>query len=327
MRHAAFELTTSDGACLHYEKWGVWNGAAPRVLLLPPSNTSLEVLETQLLQTSLFSSFCCLTLDHRGIGKSSKPSASASRWPAPSTRVFADDALALLDAVGWSSCAVVGISFGGMIAQELVLARPQAVERLLLVCATSDVASCEGFNLVTLLGEERNERARAMLLLADTRRDEDWLVSSEGEITVAYVEQAEEALEELPGGAAGRAYQLRARNAHRVAERLREAAGLLPPTCIVAAVFDGIATPRDTQALGQAFGGAPLVWLEAGHWPNLGRERPRELDAVLRGFVVGGEVPAEVAAKSARVEARIDWARRAGDPLQQCSLAELCAIA
>ncbi len=321
-RHPSAKVTTNDGASLHYEKWGVWGGeSAPRVLLLGPSNTTVEFLETQLMQCCLLSSFCCLAFDYRGIGKSSKPDA---RWPAPSTRVYAEDALAVLEAVGWTSCAVVAISFGGLVAQELALAKPPAVERLLLVCATSETGGCD---LLALLDETRAERARAMLLLVDSRRDEEWLSGEEGEMTVAYVEQAEEALEAEPGAAAGRAYQYRARRAHRAAERLREAAGLLPPTAIVSAVFDGIAAPRETLALRQLFAGAPVVWLETGHWPNLGREKPREFDTVLRAFLRGGDLPAQLLEESARVEARIDFARRPAYPLQICSLTQqLCTL-
>lgn len=63
------------------------------------------------------SKYSCLIFDNRGIGESDKP---VMRY---STSEMAKDALELLDHVGWigkRSAHIVGISMGGMIAQEMV---------------------------------------------------------------------------------------------------------------------------------------------------------------------------------------------------------------
>lgn len=71
--------------------------------------------------------FRVLTFDNRGAG------ASAS-VDAPTTMAdFADDLVRLLDHVGLARVSVVGISFGGRIAQQLVLAHPARVRALVLV--------------------------------------------------------------------------------------------------------------------------------------------------------------------------------------------------
>ena len=68
--------------------------------------------------------------DQRGLGRSSIPAG-------PYTMAqYAADALGLLDAVGWSTCRVVGVSFGGMVAQELAVTAPERVERLALMCTS-----------------------------------------------------------------------------------------------------------------------------------------------------------------------------------------------
>jgi pimeloyl-ACP methyl ester carboxylesterase len=58
--------------------------------------------------------YSCLVFDNRGVGKSDKP---LTRY---STSEMAKDTLELVDHVGWTSLHVIGVSMGGMIAQELV---------------------------------------------------------------------------------------------------------------------------------------------------------------------------------------------------------------
>jgi 3-oxoadipate enol-lactonase len=71
-----------------------------------------------------------ITFDNRGIGESEKP-------PGPYTAAeMADDAVAVLDEHGVERADVVGTSLGGMIAQELALAHPERVDRLVLACTT-----------------------------------------------------------------------------------------------------------------------------------------------------------------------------------------------
>ena len=63
------------------------------------------------------SKYSCMIYDNRGMGESDKP---ILRY---STSEMARDTLELLDYVGWTgerSAHVVGISMGGMIAQEMV---------------------------------------------------------------------------------------------------------------------------------------------------------------------------------------------------------------
>jgi 3-oxoadipate enol-lactonase len=71
--------------------------------------------------------FQIITIDNRGIGASDTP---PGRY---STRVMADDVLAVLDHAGIQQASLVGTSLGGMIAQELALAHPERVDKLVLV--------------------------------------------------------------------------------------------------------------------------------------------------------------------------------------------------
>jgi pimeloyl-ACP methyl ester carboxylesterase len=67
-----------------------------------------------------------LTFDHRGTGSSP---ASAERF---STRLFARDALGLMDALGLEAAHVLGHSMGGRVAQWMALDRPDRVRTLIL---------------------------------------------------------------------------------------------------------------------------------------------------------------------------------------------------
>ena len=74
--------------------------------------------------------FDAILFDNRGIGESDAP-------PGPYTAAeLADDAVQVLDEAGVERAHVVGTSLGGMIAQELALARPERVDRLVLACTT-----------------------------------------------------------------------------------------------------------------------------------------------------------------------------------------------
>jgi len=69
-----------------------------------------------------------IVFDNRGIGKTDVP-------PGPyTTAQMADDAAALLRFLGIAQSHVLGVSLGGMIAQEVALRHPDLVEGLLLGC-------------------------------------------------------------------------------------------------------------------------------------------------------------------------------------------------
>jgi pimeloyl-ACP methyl ester carboxylesterase len=66
--------------------------------------------------------------NHRGVGESG-PQEGAVTTPG-----LAQDAVGMLDALGWETAHVVGISMGGMVAQELALNHPERIRTLVLGC-------------------------------------------------------------------------------------------------------------------------------------------------------------------------------------------------
>ena len=84
----------------------------------------------ELVLEPLERSFDVIVFDNRGIGESDAP-------PGPYTVAdLAADAAQVLDEAGVERAHVLGTSLGGMVAQELALAAPQRVDRLVLACTT-----------------------------------------------------------------------------------------------------------------------------------------------------------------------------------------------
>jgi pimeloyl-ACP methyl ester carboxylesterase len=108
---------------LDYERSG---SGPPLLLIMGMSGTALHWGEPFL--DALRRDFEVIVYDHRGVGAS-------TRLEGPITIVeMAEDALGLLDALEIDSAHIMGISMGGMVAQELALAHPERVRTLTLGC-------------------------------------------------------------------------------------------------------------------------------------------------------------------------------------------------
>lgn len=112
-----------DGRTLSYRR----RGSGEPLLLIMGMAGHMGLWREDFL-TRLENDFEIVAYDHRGIGESTDVDGPFS------IAELADDAAALLDAVGWDSAHVFGISMGGMVAQELVLSHEKRVRGLVLGC-------------------------------------------------------------------------------------------------------------------------------------------------------------------------------------------------
>jgi len=111
------------GVQLAYERSG---SGPPLLLIMGMSGSALSWGEPFL--ELLRADFDVIAYDNRGVGAS-------SRLEAPiTTPEMAAHAAALLRALGLDSAHVLGISMGGMVAQELALAHPELIRTLTLGC-------------------------------------------------------------------------------------------------------------------------------------------------------------------------------------------------
>jgi 3-oxoadipate enol-lactonase len=114
----------AGGIELYYERAG---SGEPLLLIQGMSGTHVAWGEP--FGSALAAEFDCLVFDNRGVGLSggvTEPFTIAE---------MAADAAALLDALEIESAHVLGISMGGMIAQELALAHPERLRSLTIGCS------------------------------------------------------------------------------------------------------------------------------------------------------------------------------------------------
>jgi pimeloyl-ACP methyl ester carboxylesterase len=78
-----------------------------------------------------------VTFDNRGVDGTDKPAGPYT------TAMMAEDVLGLMDALGLPAATLVGHSLGGMVAQEVALARPDRVTGLALVGTSFGGPQCE----------------------------------------------------------------------------------------------------------------------------------------------------------------------------------------
>ena len=232
-------------------------GVGPRVLFISGTGGDLRRPPTA-FDWPLAAHFTELAYDQRGLGQSARPDTLYSMAD------FAADADGLMTALGWATCSVVGVSFGGMVAQEFALRYPGRVERLVLCCASSGGVGGAAYPLHELSDLSPQAYAAHTLGLFDTRRDTAWQTASPAKSAGALADTmaAITFAAGEPGRAIGARRQLDARRRHDAYARLPS---LKVPTLICGGRYDGISPPANLEALCRQIPGARLAMFEGGH--------------------------------------------------------------
>ncbi|WP_420715719.1 alpha/beta fold hydrolase [Streptomyces sp. SBT349] len=125
MPHAAIATaTTVDGTRIAHRT----EGAGPPLLLLGGQSNSHRWWDP--VRADFAAARTTISLDYRGTGGSDKPDRPYS------TQEFAEDAVAVLDALGVGRADVYGTSMGGRVAQWLAARHPERVRALVLGCTS-----------------------------------------------------------------------------------------------------------------------------------------------------------------------------------------------
>jgi 3-oxoadipate enol-lactonase len=251
---------------LHYERAG-----AGEPLLLIQGMSGTHVAWGEPFLDPLRESFDVIAFDNRGIGLSAPIEGGFTILE------MAEDTAGLLDELGIQSAHVVGISMGGMIAQELALGHPERLRSLTLGCTY-----CGGPGS-RLMPQENVEKLAAGMMSGD--RDKAIRASYEVNLSPAF--RADEghyaAFHEMATTvpAAKRTIELQAQAifGHDTSGRLGE---ISTPTLIVHGTEDGVLPYPNGELIASLMPSARLETLEdVGHmfwWerPQLSAELIRE---------------------------------------------------
>ena len=110
--------------------------------------------------------------DQRGLGRTEVPAG-------PYTMAdYGADALALADHVGWATFALAGVSFGGMVAQEVAVTAPERIERLALLCTSPGGPDAASYPLHTLSDLSPEDRRTTGIRVVDRRFTPEWLAAT-----------------------------------------------------------------------------------------------------------------------------------------------------
>ncbi|MGX2997552.1 alpha/beta fold hydrolase [Streptomyces sp. JNUCC 64] len=258
-----------NGVDLWYDDHG---GGEP-VVMVPGTGVPGRVWRAHQVPALRRAGLRAVTVDNRGSGRT---------VPGPGRFVLADlvaDVAALIEHLDAGPCRVVGHSLGGIVAQELVLARPDLVSRAVLMsCAARTDALIRAMSAAdralldsgiklppAVTAHQRAVQNLSPRTLDDEERLTDWLTLLE--------------MDEPDPVGLGRQLGLEVIPDRRAAYR-----AISRPCLVVGFRDDLVIRPRLTREVAEAIPGARHVEIaDCGHYGYL--ERPEAVNEVLTAFL------------------------------------------
>ena len=206
------------------------------------------------LDSPLSEHFEIISYDQRGLGQTSKPSGSYSM------QQYADDAAHLLDELKIDTIPVMGVSFGGMVAQEFIKRHASRVSKLILACTSSGGDGGSSYPLHTLEEMNEEEKLETSIKINDLRIPDAWIEEND-DLWQSIKQQAENrnAYKPLPRNLLK---QLLARKDHNTYGDLDE---INIPTFLLGGKYDGIAPMLNMEKMHQKIDNSKLEFYEGGH--------------------------------------------------------------
>ena len=237
---------------IHYEVYG---SGAPLVHI---GGSGAGLAASPVDTAPIVDHFRVLAFDQRGQGDTDKPDVAYSM------AMYADDTAALMDATGFSQAMVMGVSFGGMVAQELALRFPQKVLYLALCCSSSGGEGGSSADFRAVLADTRrseDENILALMAIQDTRHNSEYMASHPEEAR-ALVEQYKQAQAEHTLDPVGGSRMYAARQSHNTYDRLGQ---IQAPTLVLGGKYDRQAPPENQERLAASIPDAEMFMFEGGH--------------------------------------------------------------
>jgi pimeloyl-ACP methyl ester carboxylesterase len=263
--------TTSDRsvAANGVDLWVHQRGSGPDVLLLAGLGDPHDVWEAQL--DALGDRYRLTAPDNRGVGRTPMPAGGVS------IRAMARDAAAALRELGVERAHVAGFSMGGLIAQELALAHPDAVASLALLSSYGRADALLRRTIRSWIWQARVADDPREFLFAFSA----WLFTRRGHEN-GFVEGWVQAGLDDPHAMSTEDF-CRAAEACVEHDALDRLGAIAAPTLVIAGDEDLVTPPRHARALAERIPGARLAVLE-GYAHQSFMEVPGQVSTLLDGF-------------------------------------------
>jgi len=197
----------------------------------------------------------CITFDNRGIGESSKP---PKGYTIPD---LTQDALGLIDSLSISRPHVVGMSMGGLIAQNMALQRPKAVGCLILVGSFAKTSSRGD-----LVQETRKILQKCLQPYEYFLVQATWMFGPKTLRKSGFAEKYARTAADNPHPQAKHAFEQLAEGVSQFDTR-EQLKNISQPTLVLVGEDDIMATPSQSRVLAQGIPGAEMEVLpEMGHF-------------------------------------------------------------
>ena len=274
---------TRDGVRLYWERYG----DGERTVLLLPTWSIVHSRAWKLQIPYLARHFRVLTFDGRGNGRSDRPAGAE----AYATTEFAADALAVMDATGTASAALVALSCGGAVVDDHGRTSPERVERIAYIGPAVPLAADHVVRSIHSFDEELDTDAVGPSTTATTgcREYEDFIAFfaaqclNEPHSTKQIEDFIGWALETDAATLVDTIYGLKLGGTERWA-------ALLPrvscPTLVLHGDQDKVRPHAQGAALADATGGELVTLAGSGHLPET--RDPVRVNLLLREFLGGG---------------------------------------
>ena len=198
-----------------------------------------------------------ITFDNRGIGKTDKSSGPYT------IKTMADDTIGLMDYLGIHKAHILGVSLGGMVAQEIAIGYPERVRKLVLACTSTGegeitnihpdmlraIGIKEGSTAVDFRSVDFAKSMSAIISLAFNGRLYKMLLMPISKVYMKF------------GGVGGYLEQMEAIVGHSTIDRLHL---IEAPTLVITGVEDRIVSPHSSEVIASQIPNAKLVEVKGG---------------------------------------------------------------